>query len=261
MAFRSRNLFVMPPTDVFTSKQYTYGQGHRTYTSYNYLGGGIIPRLKRSRFEVALRLVRDRLGRTNAIDFGCADGVFIPSLSKHFRHVVAVDESASAIQVAEHVVRRLSLDNVKLICNSGIPPRALGSQFEHPYAVLFLLETLEHVGQQGSLYESKIEFLESLFDLLEADGVIVISIPKMVGFPFLLKYAVQHLLRMHHEKLDWRSLIRAGVFKDTERLEPQWSGGHIGFNNAKLERYLGRHFTIVRKRDLIFSEFYVVRRR
>lgn len=260
MLFSKSDLFVMPPADVYTSEQYQYGQGHHTYTSYNYLGDGLIPRLKRSRFEVALALVRDRFGKADAIDFGCADGVFIPSLARYFPRVTAVDESEDSIRVAQHLVRRLDLDNVQLICNRGLSIDALRQELPKPAGVLFLLETLEHVGEAARLYESKMEFLGSLFTLLDPDGVIVISIPKMVGLPFLVKYAVQNALGMHHERMDMRSILRAGLLKDTEALEPQWTGGHMGFNNAKLERELARTFEVVRKRDLGFSEFYVVRR-
>lgn len=95
---------------------------------------------------------------------------------------------------------------------------------------------------------------------LEPGGVVVISVPKMVGMPYLLKYGIQSLLRLPHEHQDTRALLRAGLWKDTSATEPQWSGGHLGFNNAKLERYLHKRFRIARKRDFLFSEFYVIRK-
>ena len=254
------NLFVRPSSDVYTSAAFDLGGGYGTYGQFNYLRPGLIPRLKRHRFEVALRLARPHFGRGPAIDFGCADGVLIPSLAKLFPSVTAFDTDEDVLRPARALVQALGLCNVRVVNNREMSPDEMRAMAGEPARVLFLLETLEHVGDRTRLYPSKLEFLEELFSLLEPDGVIVISVPKMVGLPFLLKYGVQSALRLPHERQSVRQLLRSGLLKDTEELERQWDGKHNGFNNAKLARSLEGSFDVLAKRDMLFSEFFVLRR-
>lgn len=257
----SGQLFVSPPREFYTSDRFRYGHGHHTYTSFNYLGSGPITRFKRHRFEIALGLTREYFGRGGAIDLGCADGVLIPSLSKHFPRVAAVDSDPGSAEIATQLVDSLGLKNVRVVCNAGMTTAALRLAIgDAPYQVLYMLETLEHVGQQPEVYASKITFVEDALSLLEPGGVVVISVPKMVGIPYLLKYGIQSVLQLPHEHQDMGALLRAGLLKDTEASEAQWNGGHLGFNNAKLQRYLRKHFTIARTRDFLFSQFYVIRK-
>jgi 2-polyprenyl-3-methyl-5-hydroxy-6-metoxy-1,4-benzoquinol methylase len=255
------SLFVRPSTDVYTSKSFDLGGGYGTYSQFNYLRPGLIPRLKRHRFEVALRLARPHFGRGPAIDFGCADGVLVPSLAKFFPRVVAFDTDEDVLRAARALVSTLGLENARVVNNRGMSIGEMREAAGDPARVLFLLETLEHVGDPARLYPSKVEFVEELFALLEPDGVIVVSVPKMVGIPFLLKYGVQTALRLPHEQQSLGQLFRSGFLKDTEALEPHWDGKHNGFNNAKLARWLASAFDVEARRDMLFSEFYVLRRR
>ena len=254
-------LFVRPSSDVYTSKAFDLGGGYGTYAQFNYLRPGLIPRLKRHRFEVALRLARPHFGRGPAVDFGCADGVLVPSLAKFFPRVTAFDTDEDVLRPARALVDALGLGNVRIVNNRGMSLEQMREAVGTPARVLFLLETLEHVGDPARLYPSKVEFVEGLFTLLEPDGVIVVSVPKMVGVPFLLKYGVQSALRLPHEHQTLRQLLRSGILKDTEELEQHWNGKHNGFNNAKLGRHLRSSFEIEARRDMLFSEFFVLRRR
>src|SRR2546423_331631 len=82
----SMALFVLPPAEVFSDPSHAVHGG--LYSQYNYLRPGIIQKLKRGRFEKALQLARPYFGTGAALDFGCADGVFLPSLANYFEAVV-----------------------------------------------------------------------------------------------------------------------------------------------------------------------------
>jgi 2-polyprenyl-3-methyl-5-hydroxy-6-metoxy-1,4-benzoquinol methylase len=206
-------------------------------------------------------LASSRFGRTGVIDFGCADGILLPSLSKHFPHVLAVDNNPNYVDQSRNIVDALGLKNVSLICNADLSFAALRESVpQADYGVAFLLETLEHVGDVRRLYQSKMDFLANIFSLLEHDGIVVISVPKMVGYGFLLKYVTQIALRLPTEKMRLRELYRSAVLGDTEELERRWSGTHIGFSHLKLETHLKRCFHILHRTETLISAFYVVQR-
>lgn len=254
-----KRYFVVPPASAYSAG--LLDAPYAPYAIYNYLRPGPIASFKRSRFETALRLASPLFHAGGAIDFGCADGVFLPSLSRHFDRVVGVDVNRDLIDASERLVRTLGLTNVALICNRGESPAGVRERLgDSPFRVAFLLETLEHVGQRGSLYEPKIELLRDVFGLLTHDGRVIASVPKMVGVPFLLKYLVQSTLRMHRERHSVGELLRSSFLKDTDALEARWDHGHIGFNHLKLERLLEREFRVVARRDRLFSVFYVLER-
>ena len=107
---------------------------------------------------------------------------------------------------------------------------------------MFLLETLEHIGDKNNLYESKIDFINDLFKLINKDGVIIISVPKMVGFSFLFQRIGFTTLGLDRAPISIKNLIKASLLNDTSELELQWNRGNIGFNHTKLEKYLKSNF-------------------
>lgn len=257
------SLFVRPPADAYADVHDTYLGKWRTYAEYNYLRPGLIPKLKAKRFETALQLAKLWMGRgESAIDLGCADGIFLPSLSAHFQHVTAVDTVPKYLGWAQALVSRLKLQNVELICNDSMSFEqlrvALGAR---TYSVAFVLETLEHVGQLPNLYESKGDFLQGVLSLLKPGGVAIISVPKMVGPAFFIKHMIQRMLRLPRDKMTFGQAVRSAFLYDTDALEPFWDGHHVGFNHIKLENMLEKRFDIVRTQPTLTSLFYVVRQR
>jgi len=252
--------FEPPVARAFREGEHEYRPGHATYTSYNYGGGRLVARVKAAHFEAALRLTREHHGRSGAIDFGCADGVFLPSLARHFPRVYAVDVRPDMVAVAERVCRELGLRGVTVVCNRERDFESLARDTEGGgYRVAFLLETLEHVGERERLYESKAEFLAELLGLLEPGGIVVVSVPVMVGLPFLVQRIVLRALGLHREAIAARDLAKAVLRRDTDGLEPSWTGdAHLGFNHLKLEARLRERFTIVARRNLFFTRLYVV---
>jgi 2-polyprenyl-3-methyl-5-hydroxy-6-metoxy-1,4-benzoquinol methylase len=258
------SLFVRPEVGAFAANPTAfYYQNYLTYSHYNYLRPGLIAKVKRKRLEVALEMARPWFARTAAVDIGCADGIMLPSLARYFTHVAAVDLDPEYLQLARNLVAGLGLQNVETVCNRGMSFQDLKHRLSgREYGVGLLLETLEHIGRSPeTMYQDKLEFLDQCFSLLRPDGMIVISVPKMVGITFLVKYAVQASLRMHKEPVSWREGVRAGLFKDASLLEPRWAGGHVGFDDMKLGRLLSQKYEVVGRRSLAATVMWAVTRR
>ncbi len=252
-------MFIIPPASIYEDKATTPGKDNITYTAYNYLGSGIVPSIKRNHFEVALRLTNNFFHKCDVIDFGCADGAFIPSLAKYFNHVVAIDIRRESIEICSNLVSELSLNNVTLFCNDKITIDDIRSRIGRSSHILYLLETLEHIGDKSDLFGSKIDFLTQLFTLLDDDGIIVISVPKMIGIPFLLQRLGLRIFRSIRDPISIINLAKS-VLGNTTALEWEWSGGHLGFNHKKLEILLRNEFKIVKKKNLLFQVEYVIKK-
>ncbi|MBN1137170.1 MAG: class I SAM-dependent methyltransferase [Anaerolineae bacterium] len=253
--------FVRPLESVYLDPKANYYREYKTYTAYNYLRPGISSYLKTRHFDAALTLTQGYFHGCNVIDFGCADGVFIPSLSRYFNRVMAVDRNRGWLDIARELVAALGLDNVELVCNDNLTVQELGSRLTEPYHVLFLLETLEHIGVSGELYPSKIRFLQEVARLVDHDGLLVVSVPKMVGPMFLLQRIGLRLLGSYMEPISLRDFILAAFLYRTEELERRWNGGHLGFNHRKLEACLGQDFRVVARKSLMFQIVYVLTRK
>lgn len=259
---REKSLYITPPTTAYQQEGLVFLEKYKTYSEYNYLGSGIVPFLKKQHFEEALKLTKHFFYKFNVIDFGCADGIFLYSLARHFNNVIGVDRDPKFIEIASKVVNELGLSNVKLICNNKLTIDQLKTNMrENNYHIMYLLETLEHVGDNAALYRSKINFLKELFTLLDDGGMIVISVPKMSGISFLAQRFGLTIFRMHRDPISIGNLLKASLLQDTNDLEKQWDGGHLGFNHKKLEAYLRDEFEMVKKKNLLFQVLYVIRRR
>jgi SAM-dependent methyltransferase len=239
-----------------------YGGVASSYGAYNYLGG-LASGVKRAHFGAALHAARAHEGGT-AIDFGCADGILLPSLSRGYERVWAIDLDPRFVETARRVAEHHELANVMLTCNADGALPALPPQLGGGADVLFALETVEHVGERARMWESRADVLESLFTLVRPGGEIVLTVPTMVGPAFLVQRAALRALGLRRERRISRGeLLRAGLLWDTDALERRWKApsGHLGFNHVRLQRAMAERFEIVRKRHLVFQVLYVIRRR
>ncbi|OGC04116.1 hypothetical protein A2276_05830 [candidate division WOR-1 bacterium RIFOXYA12_FULL_43_27] len=257
--------YIAPPLEIYVGESGNCYQEpkitSKTYAEYNYLRPGIASYVKSIHFDVALKLVRQFFYRCNVIDFGCADGVFLPSLSKYFNLVCGVDKNPNFIKIAQKLVDMSALSNVKLICNEKHNIVEIKRQLaDEKYNLLFLLEIIEHVGRKEDLYASKVEFIEQLFALIDEEGIIVISVPKMVGIAFLMQRIALALFGLYRSPMSISNIVKASFFNNTSDLERQWKGEHEGFNHKKLENHLGKNFNILKKRNLLFQVIYVIKR-
>jgi 2-polyprenyl-3-methyl-5-hydroxy-6-metoxy-1,4-benzoquinol methylase len=257
-------LFVKPPPESFRDASlgdtyYLKAYNARTYAEYNYLGGGLAARVKLGHFNRVLRLCSRDFGTCDVLDFGCADGVFLPSLATYFPHATGVDVREDFVLTAQAMVRNLSLANCNVICNGemtfGQLRKALGGR---QYRLAFMLEVLEHVGSIDTMYEDKVALVGEVLNLLREDGRLVVSVPKMTGPAFLLQRFGLAVLRLRRERLTWGELFAAGLCGKTSGLEKRWCQDHLGFNQNKLEAALSREFTLSRERGTLFQAIYTV---
>ncbi len=215
--------------------------------------------LKTLHFDAALRMTRTYFGQANVIDFGCCDGPFLPSLARYFPKVLGIDIVPEFVEIASKLCDVLNLNNVDVLCNASSSLQVLASRLSGtPYQILFLLETLEHVGTDADMYGSKIEFLKEVFSLVEDEGIVVISVPKMVGPSFLIQRLGLKMLGMYREPISFTDLWKAVLFSDTSGLEKKWTREHLGFNHKTLENALKEDFVIHKRKDLFFQMVYIV---
>lgn len=252
-------LFVKPAREPYFETAGSYANVTPTYGAYNYFCGAASI-AKSLHFEAALRAARKHFGG-RAIDFGCADGVLLPSLARHFRSVWAIDRDRVFTETAARVVEHHGLSNVSLTCNEtgALPVKPDG--WDAGADVLFLLETLEHVGERERMWQSRADFVVRLFELVRPGGHVVVTVPNMVGLGFLVQRAALRLLSLRRERrLTREELWRAVLLRETAALERRWKAphGHLGFNHLRLERALEERFVLVRRKHLFFQVLYVL---
>ncbi|MDI6724456.1 MAG: class I SAM-dependent methyltransferase [Methanobacterium sp.] len=260
MVFENR--FIEPDYDFETKGFWVDNKKFKTYSEYNYFSSNpVVSKIKRFHFEKALKLTEKYFNKANVIDFGCADGCFLPTLSNYFPQVLGVDIDPDYIEISQNLINKMNLKNCQCICSQGMKIEELMSNIDGSFDVLFLLEVLEHIGDKNKLYESKIDFLCEISSLVNEDGIIIISVPNMVGLSFLLQRFGLSILGMYKEELSWKELFYAGFLNRTDDLEKKWRfESHIGFNHKKLEHCLKKKFHILNKNNIFFQTVYVIRK-
>ena len=258
--------FIEPISVAQESDKYNYLGS--TYTDANY-GKGIAGYLKKRHFEAALALTAEYFHSVNVIDYGCADGPFLPSLSNYFNNVIGIDVNPNYLDVAFRLIQTMNLKNVRLICNENIQPSQpivrtdfIKSKFEgQNYQIIFLLESLEHIGDKNNLYSSQVEYLKELFKMIDDDGIMVISVPKMFGLAYLFQIIGLRLLGQHPEYSyhSFITLIKAAFWIDTDSIEKLWRGYHEGYNYKKLEKNLQKNFHILSAKDIVFQKIFLIK--
>lgn len=250
--------FIKPSGKIYSSPEFNYIKGSNTYAEYNYLKSGISSYIKLKHFETALKMTKKYFHKYNVIDFGCADGVFLPSLANYFNHVIGIDINPGFIDIASKMLDETGLRNLQLICNREKSIDQIRNEIiKREYSILFLLEVIEHIGDKNSPWESRIDFLKKISALIEKRGIIILTTPKMIGLSFLLQQSGLTLFKLSRENISFKNLLKAGLLKNTEDLEKIWDGGHLGFNHKKLERYLFKEFRLLKKKELLFQTAYM----
>jgi len=206
--------------------------------------------------------------KANVIDIGCADGPFIPSLSKYFNKVVGVEYDPRFVEQARKAVYNQHLENVSIICNHDKSFKEIKQELgESKYSIIFLMEVLEHVGKHWTtMYEDKRTFLKEASALID-DGIIVISVPKMTGFSFLFQAVGQVLFNLGNKKeilsLPVASLLKCIFLNDTKDIEHLWRPyyTHMGFNHKKLEEVIEGDFEVIKSKSDWFQQIYIIKQK
>jgi len=260
------DLYIQPTIIKFTEKGYN---GAASYSEFNYGQNGVSSRIKRRHFEIALKLTRKYFHKANVIDIGCADGPFLPSLSKYFSNVVGIEYDPRFAEQAKKAVYKQHLENVSIICNNETSFEEIKTELgDTSYSIIFLMEVLEHVGNHWTtMYEDKLTFLKEAATLLDDDGIIVISVPKMTGFSFLFQAVGQVVFNLGNKKeilsLPVSSLLKCIFLNDTRDVEHLWRPfyTHMGFNHMKLEEYIKGDFEIIKEKDDWFQKIYIINKK
>ena len=174
--------------------------------------------------------------------------------------MLGIDDDLTMVAHARRVTDALGL-GAEVIANTGMSWAELRERVDgERYGVVFLLETLEHIGSAEDMVGTRIAFLRELFTIAAPGATIVLSVPNMVGLPFALQRLGLRATGSAREPIATGDLLRAVVLKDVDGLEPKWERQmHLGFNHRKLERAMRREFEVAGKRDLIISKVYAVR--
>jgi 2-polyprenyl-3-methyl-5-hydroxy-6-metoxy-1,4-benzoquinol methylase len=252
---------ILPPILASGSTEY---QGCNSYSEYNYLQGGIVSWIKRRHLTIALNLGKNFFYNGCVIDFGCADGIFLPSLSVFFKSVVAIDNNEIFCVQSQRLVDVLKLHNVSVVNNCNLSINQLKERIpDNNYDIIYLLEIIEHIGNDYStMYEDKSKFIKDIFSLIDDNGICIISVPKMVGLTYLIQYVGLKVFNLYVEKLSLKNLIKAALLSDTHDLEKNWRPlyGHIGFNHIMFEKYLKDDFIIEKKVNDLFQVVYSIKK-
>jgi len=259
-------LFIPPSIIKFTEKGYN---GTASYSDFNYGKTGVSSKIKRRHFEIALKLTKQYFHKSNVIDIGCADGPFLPSLSKYFNQVTGIEYDPRFAEQAKKAVYKQHLENVSVICNKESSFEEIKTELgDTRYSIIFLMEVLEHVGNHWTtMYEDKLTFLKEAATLLDDNGIIVISVPKMTGFSFLFQAVGQVLFNLGNKKeilsLPVSSLLKCVFLNDTSDVEHLWRPfyTHMGFNHKKFEDAIKGDFGIIESKNDWFQKIYITRRK
>jgi hypothetical protein len=97
--------------------------------------------------------------------------------------------------------------------------------------------------------------------LLDDYGIIVISVPNMIGISYLVQRLLTRYLGTEKDGyLSKKDLFNVFFLKDTSALEDRFCVGHLGFNHEKMENYFSDDFLILKKKNLISQIVYVIRK-
>ena len=248
---------VEPTIEDFVTEK-SYANGYESYSEYNYIGSRIDRKIKKLHFNRALELALKRGSSQTVVDFGCADGFFLPSLSRYFSEVFGIEQNSRFAHTARVLKDRRNLQNTQVFCNATQEERDLMFRRVRQKAdTLFAMEVIEHVGTSENMYFSKSEFIKELFKLVQPNGKIIISVPVMIGVPFLIQRAAMKILGLHPEKISLSQFFKCVLLKNTDGLEKKWAGGHLGFNHIKLEIELSKNFNLV-SHSVFFSKLYEI---
>ena len=168
-----------------------------------------------------------------ALDLGCGEGFFIPTLSKRFDEVVAVDCNPTLYKNAKNLVKVLKLQNVKVIYNKGGKLRPF---LKKRFNVIYCHEIFEHVLDLPP-------FFKELKSLLSHGGHLVFSVPIEVGSSLFFKEIASKIFGRYRESYTLQELFKASVLWDTSGIPN--TGKHKGFDYRSFLRVLNKHFEVL----------------
>ena len=165
----------------------------------------------------------------NVIDIGCADGILLPTLSKNYKKVYAIDIQTDFFPyILKYKLKNLILkkmDVQKMNFKDGF------------FDLSLCLETLEHV-------KNPEKAIQEIKRVLKKDGIGIISVPIEIGGSLLLKQSGRLLLGYgldYEGGYTLRELFNASILKKPNKVWHQEHLGHRGFDYRDIMGYLQDH--------------------
>lgn len=222
------------------TKSLKYRSHFKSYSDYNYISGKFSI-FKRFHFYEALKLSQSFFKKNLvAIDYGCADGFFSFTLSKYYKKIIGMDIDKEYLKFAEKTKKKNNIINIEFIDIEDINPSSLKKQIRtEKISVIYCLEVIEHIYEHRFPYEIRVKKIKELLDFLSDDGILIISVPIMIGFSLLLKFLISRTFEgVNREKISMMNMLRAVFLKDTKNLQQEYAVFHTGFNHKYLEYHL-----------------------
>ena len=206
--------------------------------------------IHRRRMADALYHIDDLPRFRKVIDFGAGDGHLCRQLADRAeKAIIFCYEPCSSLR--EEAVNNLRyLSNVKVISSLE---ELTGRKFD----LLFCMEVFEHLPQ-----EETFEAIESIYRLLEKEGIAVIGVPIEVFLPAFFKGVYRFLGRRGEFDAKITNILRA-TFGMTPGNRPagELESGlnyyfyHLGFDHRRVYKLLKSHFEVLRVKGSPFKRF------
>lgn len=179
-------------------------------------------------------------------EIGCGEGYLIPTLSKYFDRVVAVDVSEKMLNAARS---HFSFPNTTFVSDditSPQHPELIAAQYDW----VICLEVLEHLLKwDAGVY--------NLIRLLRPSGTLLLSMPVEVGLPLLLKEMGRAVCYGRGSGWKWNQFVRK-LFGSRFSVPREDYGSHMGFDYREvLLRFQG--FSVEVKNISFFPKYVKLR--
>lgn len=164
-------------------------------------------------------------------EIGCADGIFLPSLSRLCKELYATD------------IYEPFIDNLLNVNISNLHPYLddiQNSRLEsNKFDLVVCLEVLEHIANPQKA-------ISEISRIMKNNGYCIISVPIEIGLPVLVKYISRLILgygKMYDGGYKFKELIKAILKKPDEEHHSKYLG-HKGFDYRKIVELLKEKFSI-----------------
>ena len=200
------------------------------YSDYTYNSKNLLVRFShRKRFLTALNFILKENFK-NFLDYGAGDGHFL-------KEVLKIKTDAELVGF-EPIMNNNDSDKIKYYSD-------LSDIKDQKYDIITCFEVLEHFNSNNQK-----EILENIYNMLNNDGIIIISVPIEVYFPSLIK----NLIRIKYTKLDFKyikNILKAALAQEIPEIrnENGYITTHLGFNHKKLEILFKEYFEIIKKKN------------
>ena len=206
----------------------------------------------RSRFELALKLVRE-IGGRRMLDYGCGDGTFLSLIvQQHFPRGIqqAVGAEVGLDQITDCRSRLGSLEGVSFVRILDLD----GPQYSRAFDVIVCTEVLEHVVNRR-------EALDRFARVLGPEGHLIVSVPVETGLPLMIKQTVRRIAGWRGlgdypgmSPYSWSELLRSLFAAEKQHMMRPIHGiaegrpfhDHKGFNWRVLKAEIDQNFEIQR---------------